>query len=382
MKRGMAGSYDIRRLGGELVKAFVPLPLPPKPPLREVPSLREAMDQALVALGRLDSVGTLLPDASLFLYTYVRKEAVLSSQIEGTQSSLSDLLLYELEQAPGVPMGDAAEVSCAVAAIEHGLRRVRSGFPITGRLLREVHGKMLSRGRGKNKAPGEFRRSQNWIGGTRPGNAHFVPPPHGRVPECMAALERFLHDMPLRTAPLLKAGMAHVQFETIHPFLDGNGRVGRSLITLILCAEGVLRAPLLYVSLFLKQHRKEYYALLDRVRIEGDWERWMVFFATAVAEAAGSAVETARALNGLFVRDRERIGLLGRVAGSALRVHHEMQRRPLATIPALEKMTGLTAPAVTKALVAMERAAIVRETTGRRRNRVYAYSAHLKLLNA
>lgn len=381
MKRGLAGTYSIRRAGGEEVRAFVPHPLPPRPPLAVATDLQDLLDRALVALGRLDSVAALLPDTSLFLYTYVRKEAVLSSQIEGTQSSLSDLLLYELDQAPGVPMNDVIEVSTCVQAQQHGLKRVRSGFPLSGRLLREVHEKLLSHGRGSDKAPGEFRRSQNWIGGSRPGNAHFVPPPHEKLADCMADLERFLNDVPARTPTLVKAALAHVQFESIHPFLDGNGRVGRVLVSLILSAEGVLREPLLYLSLFLKQHRKRYYELLDVVRSEGDWEKWLRFFAEGVATTAQGAVDTAQSLAKLFRVDRKRIESMGRIAGSALRVHHELQRRILDTVPSLVEETGLTAPTVNAALSAMVKAGILNEVTGRRRNRVFAYKRYLKLMN-
>jgi Fic family protein len=343
--------------------------------------LREALDEALLALGRLDSVSALLPDTQLFLYTYVRKEAVLSSQIEGTQSSLSDLLLFELHEVPGVPMDDVVEVSGYVAALEHGLKRIRGGFPLSNRLIREVHEILVAKGRGADKQPGEFRRSRNWIGGTRPGNAVFVPPPPDRVADCMANLEKFLHNQPERTPAIVKAALAHVQFETIHPFLDGNGRVGRLLITLLLCVEGVLREPLLYLSLFLKQHRQQYYDLLDVVRREGDWERWLAFFAEAVKTTAAGAVQTARTLVELFRADRERIGTLGRAAGSALSVHHELQRRPVGNIAWLTRKTKLSAPTVGKALEGLGRLGIVRETTGRQRNRVFVYGRYLDLLN-
>ena len=262
MRRGEIGRYESTSAGGEQVRAFVPSPLPPDPPLALDGSLQQALEKATLALGRLDAVSTLLPDEAVFLYAYVRKEAVLSSQIEGTQSTLSDLMRFELKDMPGVPLEDVVEVSNYVAALDHGLRRLGEGFPLCNRLINEIHGVLLSRGRGSGKAPGEFRRSQNWIGGTRPGNARFVPPPHAAVPDCMAALERFYHAgdaMPV----LVRAGLAHVQFETIHPFLDGNGRVGRLLITLLLCSAGVLRQPLLYLSLYFKQHRGDYYDLFD-----------------------------------------------------------------------------------------------------------------------
>src|SRR5688572_4621434 len=292
MKRGQSGKYEMTAVGGETVRAFIPNPLPPQPPL-VMDGLQPLLEAAVLALGRLDGVSTLLPDKSLFLYAYVRKEAVLSSQIEGTQSSLSDLLLFELEEAPGVLLDDVTEVSNYVGALDHGLERLRGGFPLSNRLIREIHGVLLSRGRGSGKEPGEFRRSQNWIGGTRPGNAVFVPPPHTTVPDAMAALERFLHHESGSMPVLLRAALAHVQFETIHPFLDGNGRVGRLLITFLLCHAGVLREPLLYLSLHFKQQRAAYYELLDRVRRDGDWEAWLTFFLQGVKQVAEGAVSTA-----------------------------------------------------------------------------------------
>jgi Fic family protein len=343
-------------------------------------AIREKLDRGLLALGRLDAVSSLLPDTKLFLYTYVRKEAVLSSQIEGTQSTLSDLLLFELEEMPGAPLDDAAEASSYVAALEYGLKRLRSGFPLTNRLIREIHDVLLSRGRGSEKTPGEFRRTQNWIGGSRPGNALFVPPPPERVEECMGALERFLNDEPTRTPPLEKAALAHLQFETIHPFLDGNGRVGRLLVTLLLWKENVLTEPLLYLSLYLKQNRTRYYELLQSVRQDGDWEAWIDFFAEGVTTTAEGAVETARSLAKLFEKDRHRIEAVGRGAGSALRVHHELQKRPLSTVGRLCAATGLSVPTVTKSIGSLERLGIVREVTRKKRNRVFSYSAYLRQL--
>jgi Fic family protein len=379
MHRGLTGEFSARNLGGEAVRAFVPRVLPPVPPL-DVEAIREKLERALLALGRLDAVSSLLPDAKLFLYTYVRKEAVLSSQIEGTQSTLSDLLLFELEETPGVPVDDVAEVSSYVAALEHGLKRLRSGFPLSNRLIREIHGVLLSKGRGSERMPGEFRTSQNWIGGSRPGNALFVPPPPDRVEECMAELERFLNDEPSRTPPLEKAALAHLQFETIHPFLDGNGRVGRLLITLLLWKEGVLTEPLLYLSLYLKQNRSRYYELLQAVRMEGDWEAWLDFFADGVTKTSEGAVETARALTNLFEKDRGRIHAVGRSAGSALRVHHELQKRPLSTIGRLCAATRLSVPTVTKSIGKLEKLGIIREVTKRKRGRVFSYVAFLRLL--
>jgi len=334
-----------------------------------------------LALGRLDSVTLLLPDPDLFLYAYVRREAVLSSQIEGTQSSLAQLLLFELEEAPGVPVDDVVEVSNYVAALNHGLKRLQEGFPLSNRLIREMHALLLSRGRGSEKTPGEFRRSQNWIGGTRPGNASFVPPPPQYVEECMAALERFLHNEGNPYPALIKAALVHVQFETIHPFLDGNGRIGRLLIAFILHHDQVLAQPLLYLSLYFKQHRAEYYRLLDLVRTDGDWEAWADFFLEGVEQTASNAVETARRLVGLFQQDERRIQTLGRVASTALRVFRTLCERPLVTLNQVRERTGLSFPAVAKAMRELERLGIVHEITGQRRNRVFAYQEYLSILS-
>jgi len=381
MKRRRTGQYIPVPTPGEPYKAFVPDPLPPAPALDIDESLRGTLDQALLALGRLDSLASLLPDTSLFLYMYVRKEAVLSSQIEGTQSSLSDLLLYENEAVPGVPLDDVREVSSYVAAMEYGLRRLGEGFPLSLRLMKQIHGILLAKGRGSHKTPGEFRRSQNWIGGTRPGNAAFVPPPPDKVIECMGHLEKFLNNKPAKTSTLVKAALAHVQFETIHPFLDGNGRLGRLLITLILCAERVLAEPLLYLSLFFKMHRQLYYDLLQKVRTEGEWENWLRFFAQGVAEAAGGAVQTAKQVTAMFTDDRQKIQSLGKPAASALRVHQALTRSPVLTIPKGVEMTGLTFPTVTAALKRLQELAIVRELTGKQRDRVFAYHRYIKTLS-
>lgn len=381
MKRDLQGTYSTITTAGESVRAFVPAPLPPVPPLAWDAELRDKFDRALVALGRLDAVSVLLPDTSLFLYMYVRKEAVLSSQIEGTQSSLSDLLFYEVNRQPGVPLDDVQEVSNYVAALRHGLARIEEGFPLSLRLLKEVHAVLLTKGRGSQQTPGEFRRSQNWIGGTRPGNAHFVPPPADRLMECMGALEHFLHDQPEKTPALIKAALAHVQFETIHPFLDGNGRLGRLLITLLLCSEGVLREPLLYLSLYFKSHRQQYYSLLNHVRLTGDWESWLDFFADAVIETAEIAVETARSLARLAETDRQRINTLGRSAGSALRVQQAMLEHPVVSSGQLVEKTGMTAATVNAVLLRLEQLGVVSELSGQQRNRLYSYTAYINLMN-
>ena len=378
MKRGPTGRYETTVVGGERVNAFVPFPLPPDPPLVFTPELQERLSRALLALGRLDAVGRFMPDVRLFLYSYVRKEAVLSSQIEGTQSSLSDLLLYELEEAPGVPMEDVLEVSSYVAAMSHGLGRL-AVFPISNRLIREMHGVLMTRGRGTGKDAGEFRRSQNWIGGTRPGNAAYVPPPQHLVPDCMAALERLIHDT--ESYPVLvRAALAHVQFESIHPFLDGNGRLGRLLITLILCDMEVLVQPLLYLSLYFKQHRARYYELLDLVRREGDWEAWLDFFLEGVAATAEEASLTAMEAILVFGEDEVKIDKMGRRAESAHRVHAVLKKRPLTTIRELAVQTALSFPGVSSAVSMLLDLGVVREVTGKRRNRVFAYGRYLDLL--
>ena len=379
MKRGSTGRHHVTAAANERIEAFVPMPLPPDPPLLLDGTLQQALERALLALGRLDSISTLLPAPELFIYSYVRKEALLSSQIEGTQSSLSDLLRYELEQAPGVPRNDldVVEVSNYVAALDHGIARLREDFPLSNRLIREIHGVLLARGRGSDKDPGEFRRSQNWIGGTRPGNARFVPPPHTAVPDCMAEIERFLHADDDGLPLLVRAGLAHVQFETIHPFLDGNGRVGRLLITFLLCHRGALREPLLYLSLYFKQNRAAYYELLDRVRREGDWEAWLEFFFEGVWQVATEAVVAAERLEAMFRKDRATIEAAGRRAGSALRVHEALMARPIQSLASAAKATGLSFSGASAAMRLLVDLGIGRELTGKPRDRLFAYDRYL-----
>jgi Fic family protein len=381
MRRKLQGKYVTISTVGEKAQAFVPAPLPPRPPIDWTPELRSKFDQALLSLGRLYSVSTLLPDTSLFLYMYVRKEAVLSSMIEGTQSSFSDLLLFELGQEPGVPLDDVREVSNYVAALEHGLRLLKEGLPLSLRLFREIHGVLLAKGRGSNHTPCEFRRSQNWIGGTRPGNAAFVPPPAEEVMECMSKLELFLHDQPEPTPVLLKAALAHVQFETIHPFLDGNGRLGRLLITLLLCDQKVQQEPMLYLSLYFKTHRQYYYELLGNVRLTGDWEAWLDFFAEAIIVTSSQAVETAQQLLDLSNRDRDKISGLGRAATSALQVHRLLMEHPIATSGRLVEKTGISPATVNKTLVHLEQLGIVRELTAQKRNRLFSYAGYVEIMS-
>jgi Fic family protein len=382
MKRRLRGHYEPSVAGGIACRGFVPDPLPPTPPLRIDPALQDKLDQAHLALGRLDSLTTLLPDAETFLYSYVRKEAVLSSQIEGTRSSLSDLLLYEEDGAPGVPIDDVAEVSCYVAALDCGRSRMAEGLPLSSRLIRELHDKLMQSGRGAGKAPGQFRKIQNWVGGSTPSSADLVPPPPQFIEPCIAELERFMNDVPERHAPLIKAALAHVQFETIHPFLDGNGRVGRLLIPLQLLSDKVLQEPLLYLSLYFKTHRSRYYELLGEVRRSGEWEAWLTFFADAVRLCAAQAVETARALTALVAADRVRVAGLGRHAPGALLVFAALARRPVRSIPSICAETKQSPTTVDRVLSRLgERLSLVREMTGKRRNRVFAYIAYLDMLN-
>ena len=382
MKRALQGRYVKVAAAGEAFKAFVPVPLPPRPPINWTPALRSRFDAALLALGRLDAVTDLLPNAALLLYSFVRKEAVLSSMIEGTQSSLADLMLFELDEQPGVPLEDAREVSRYVAALEHGLARLHGGFPLSLRLIREVREVLMGReGRGAKLTPGEFRRSQVWIGGTRPGNAVFVPPPAIEVGECLKHFERFLHGLPEPAPPLVKAALTHVQFETIHPFLDGNGRVGRLLIALQLAADGLLREPLLYLSLHFKEHRQTYYELLNAVRLSGDWETWLEFFADAVLGSATQAAVSAKRLLEMASADGQRIDGLGRAAASALALHQALQHKPIATAASLGAATGLTPATVNKALANLERIGVVTELTLKQRGRVFSYTRYVDILN-
>jgi Fic family protein len=345
--------------------------------------MQKLLDRANQALGRLDGVTLLLPDPDQFLYTFIRKEAVLSSQIEGTQSSLSDLLLFENDAAPGVPREDAQETANYIAAMDHGLKQIESadGLPLSSRLLREIHGVLLQTGRGANKSPGEFRRDQNWLGGTRPANARFVPPPWTEVVPTMSNLEKYLHDELGATPILIKAAVAHAQFETIHPFLDGNGRVGRLLITLLMCSEGILRRPLLYLSLYFKQNRDAYYDHLQRVRVEGAWEDWLRFFLEGVLEVAKSTTETTRRIVRMLERDRQTIHELGRAAGTAHRVHDLAARFVVIRAPWAARTLGLTEPPVYGAINRLEEVGILREVTGRQRGKLYVYDQYLAILN-
>jgi Fic family protein len=378
-----AGEFRLAEDGAEGFWAFHPRPLPPEPSLEIDVAMQTLLDRANQSLGRLDGVTLLLPDPDQFIYTFVRKEAVLSSQIEGTQSSLSDLLLFEHDAALGPLREDAQETANYIAALNHGLAQiVQPGAPpLSARLLREVHGRLLQSGRGSHKASGEFRRTQNWLGGSRPGLARFVPPPAQEVVPAIAALERFIHNEPRPTPILIKAALAHAQFESIHPFLDGNGRVGRLLITLLLCSEGVMRRPLLYLSLYFKRHREDYYEHLQRVRTEGDWEGWLRFFLQGVIDVAESTTRTTRRLVAMVESDRQTIHAFGRGAATAHRVHDLAARFVLLGASSAAEQLGLTSPPVYAAIDRLERAGILREATGRRRGKLYVYDQYLAILN-
>lgn len=381
MKRGLTGHFLTISTLGETARAFVPAPLPPQPGLVMDDSLQHLAQEASLAVGRLDGISTLLPQPQLLLYSYIRKEAVLSSQIEGTQSSLSDLMLYEAEGSHGVPIGDVSEVSNCAAALEHGLKLLGEGMPISLRLICEVHGVLMRGGRGAEKQPGEFRRSQNWIGGSRPGNARHVPPPPDAVIECMGDLEKFIHGQPVALPPLIKAALMHVQFETIHPFLDGNGRIGRLLITLLLQAEGILSQPLLYLSLFFKQHRSYYYDLLQAIRDQGDWEEWLAFFLEGVIAVSNHAASTTKRLLAISAEHQSMARGLGRQATSALRTLEYLQRHPVTTATAMATATGMSFHTAQRTLATLQPMGIVTEGTGKKYGKIFTYTDYLAILN-
>lgn len=378
MKRGPTGRFEVTAFHGEEVRAFVPNPLPPDPEVEMTATRRRLLEQAEAAIAKLDGAALHLPEIDLFLYAYVRKEAVLSSQIEGTQSTLSDLMLFELDDLQ-VPVDDVKEVSSYVAAMEHGLSRLKD-IPLSGRLIREMHEKLMAKGRGSEKEPGEFRRSQNWIGGQRPSLAHYVPPPPHEVSRCMGDLDKFIHaedGMPT----LIRAALAHVQFESIHPFLDGNGRIGRLIIALLLQQSGKLSRPLLYLSLYLKANKTEYYRLLDKVRADGDWEAWVDFFLKGVAQTSDSAALTARELADCYLKDLAKVQKLGRSGGKAAGALGCFRKRPILDTKGVAAALDTNFPAATRAIQALVKSGILRETTGKARNRVFVYQRYIEILN-
>ncbi len=379
-KKRITGEYIICTTAEKPFRAFLPYAMPPEPPV-QTGDFEDMQANASQALGGLNAITKFLPDKHLFLYSYIRKEALLSSQIEGTQSSISDLLLYENKDVPGVPIDDVQEVSCYVRALEHGIEKIREGFPISLRLIKEMHRELLSSGRGRTKSPGEFRRVQVRIGGTNETNARFVPPPPVELDRLMGELEKFINDVPKRTPTLLKAALAHVQFETIHPFLDGNGRLGRLLISLIFASEKMLEEPLLYLSLYFKTNREQYYDQLQNVRTDGDWEAWYGFFLKGVAEVANGASATAHRLLQMFESDHKLLEARGRDAGSPVRVHDLLKHSVILSASDVVDKIDMSFPTAQKALSVMQNLGIVHEITGQKRYTKYAYTKYLAILN-
>lgn len=376
------GQYRITSMQGEDVRAFVPLPLPPTdPPLVLDATATDLHEDALLALARLDVAISLVPSADWFLYGFVRKEAVITSQIEGTQATLDDVLTFEATNKTDRP-DDVEEVCNYVDALTHARSQIAdpNGLPLSMRLLCDTH-RILMRGvRGEDKLPGEIRRSQNWIGGTRPGNARFVPPPPEEVADALAALERWIHDDDQTLPPLVRAGLAHVQFETIHPFLDGNGRIGRLLITLLVEHWKLLEQPLLYLSVAFRRHQRAYYDRLAAVRTDGDWEGWTTFFLECVREAADDGIRVAHALHALIGRDRELLINHGRTTVAAIQLLECLPSSPIVTVARATNRLGITAPTARKAIELLESLDVLREMSGKQRDRVYAYHAYMQVL--
>jgi Fic family protein len=365
----------------EPFNAFFPSPLPPDPPIQWTPAIRNALSRADSMLGRLDGTSRVLPDTDLFISFYSRKEAVLSSQIEGTQSTLSELLLFEADEFFPEHQQDIREVFNYLDAMRHGLERLQGGFPLSLRLIREMHERLLRTGRGSDKTPGEFRTTQNWFGGSRPGNAAYVPPPVNEMHDALSAFEKFLHDGQKEFPTLIHAAMLHLQFESIHPFLDGNGRLGRLLVTLLLVERQVLSELLLYPSLYLKRNRTRYYELLQQVRLEGNWEQWIEFFLEAIAVTAEQAVELSKRVLQLFRTDESRLTNKGVKQASLLLVLKSLQYTPFTTANHLVRQTKLSLPTVNRALEELIRLNILHEISGRNRNRVYRYTEYVAMLN-
>jgi Fic family protein len=377
----VTGDYRLGYRGGETVRAFIPYPLPPQnPPLEMDAELTERLSAATGSLGRLAVAGQLIPSADWFLYGFVRKEAVISSQIEGTQATLQDVLAFEATQK-SQRLADVEEVCNYVDALTYARREIArpKGLPLSTRLLCETHKRLMRGQRGSDKLPGEIRRSPNWISGSRPGNALFVPPPPEDVPQAMSALERYLHnsnDLP----PLVRAGLAHAQFETIHPFLDGNGRIGRLLIALLVEHWGLLPSPLLYLSLAFKRQREEYYRRLSAVRQKGDWEGWTSFFLKSVQEAADDGVATAQRTFALVSKDRQSLLKQKGATVIAVRLFDLLPNHPMMTLKSAIDLLDTTKPTAGKAIDVLCKAKILRETTGKVRDRVYAYHGYLQIL--
>lgn len=378
------GIYERMTVGGEEVAAFIPAPLPPKePPLALGGAVSERLRAAEQALVRLELAGEMVPSVDWFIYAFVRKEAVVSSQIEGTQATLVDLLTFEAEADANPPGADVEEICNYLDALAYARGELgeRTGLPLSMRLLNETHRRLMRGVRGAYKQAGEIRRTQNWIGGTRPGNAVFVPPPPHALGDALSAFERYIHgerDLP----PLVRAGLLHVQFETIHPYLDGNGRIGRLLVTLLLEHWKLLTKPLLYLSLFFKRHRDEYYRRLGAVRTEGDWEGWLDYFLDGVATIADEAVASARELFGLVADDRSGVLEHAGTSVAAVRLFELLPRHPIVSVAYAIKQLGVSKPTAGRAVDALQKAGILIEITGRKRDRSWAYQSYLDRLRA
>jgi Fic family protein len=376
MTRKTPGTYTTTAVAGEQVRAFVPRPLPPALDRR----LNELLNVAMAGLDRLNIAGAMVPSPDWFLYGFVRKEAVISSQIEGTQATLEDVLTYEATEQARRPE-DVREVCNYVEALAYARRQLArpKGLPLSTRLLCEAHKRLMKGARGASKQSGQLRRSQNWIGGARPGNARFVPPPADAVPDAMTALERWIHQAD-EPPPLVRAGLAHVQFETIHPFLDGNGRIGRLLIALLVEQWGLLPSPLLYLSLAIRRRQREYYDRLSAVRTDGDWEGWTAYFLECVREAADDGVSVAQRLFALLSEHRRKLLRNAGVTISAIQLLEHLPTHPMVTLPRVIELLDTTKPTASKAINTLREAGVLRETTGKRRDRVYAYHDYLRIL--
>ena len=389
MTKRATGRYERTTIGGEEVAAFIPLALPPaEPPLTITPALAERLRAAEQALARLELAGEMVPSLDWFIYAFVRKEAVVSSQIEGTQATLVDLLTFEAqedatakdEKAPS-PAAAIEEVCNYLDALAYSRGELADprGLPLSMRLLNQTHERLMRGERGAEKQPGEVRRSQNWIGGSRPGNATYVPPPPHALGEVLSAFEKYLHgDDTL--PPLMRAGLLHVQFETIHPYLDGNGRIGRLLVTLLLDHWKLLTKPLLYLSLFFKRHRDDYYRRLNAVRVDGDWEGWLDFFLDGVATIADEAVASARELFALVAEDRTRVVANDGMTVFALRLFELLPRHPIVTVASVIKLLDTSKPTARRAVALLVEAGVLVEQSGKKRDRSFAYSAYLDRL--
>jgi len=374
-----AGTYQNQATG---CRAFIPAPLPPDPPIAIDDELQTLLSAADRALGRLDGSVQTLPDSDLFVLMYVRKEAVLSSQIEGTQSSLNDLLRAEARIYDPDRPADVREVSNYVAALNNGLERL-SDLPISVRLVREIHKRLLKDVRGAHLQPGELRKSQNWIGpsGATLNEATFIPPPPHEVPQALSDLEHFMHAKDSMPA-LIRIGLTHAQFETIHPFLDGNGRVGRLLITFMLCEQGMLQSPVLYLSHYFKAKRADYYEHLQNIRNDGGWEAWLKFFLRGVADVSREATDTARAIVSLRETDRDKIiNELGRVAGNALKVHELLFRFPLVSVNPVADMLEVSFTSANRLVERLVDIGVLVEATGNARNRVFQYQNYINIFS-